>query len=87
MFISAPKLVKVYSGGNIMLDDLRNSAQNPFLDEENLQEEEEASKKPRGKGNFLGMTAPQRFVVSVFLFLMVLILGVFLLILFQKVYI
>ncbi|MHC1739537.1 MAG: hypothetical protein AB9897_00315 [Anaerolineaceae bacterium] len=67
-----------------MLDDLRNSAGNPFLDEENSKEEE----KPRSdrKGNFLGMTAPQRFVVAVFLFLMVLILGVFLLILFQKIY-
>jgi hypothetical protein len=87
MFISAPKPVSVHSGGRKMLDDLRNSAQNPFLDEENLQEEEDTSKKTRIKGDFLGMTAPQRFVVSVFLFLMVVILGVFLLILFQKVYI
>jgi hypothetical protein len=69
-----------------MLDDLRNSAGNPFLDDHNEYEEEESQPK-RGSGNFLGMTAPQRFVVSVFLFLMVLILGIFLLILFQKVYI
>jgi hypothetical protein len=67
-----------------MLDDLRNSAGNPFLDEGNHEEEEEETQ--RGSGNFLGMTAPQRFVVSVFLFLMVLILGTFVLILFQKVY-
>ena len=65
-----------------MLDDLRNSAQNPFLEEKI--EEEELKKNQRG--NFLGMTAQQRFVIAVFLFLMILILGVFLLILFQKIY-
>ena len=65
-----------------MLDDLRNSAQNPFL-EEKIEEEEQ---KKNQRGNFLGMTAPQRFVIAVFLFLMILILGVFLLILFQKIY-
>jgi hypothetical protein len=67
-----------------MLDDLRNSAGNPFLDDNHNEEEEQQT--PRSSGNFLGMTAPQRFVVSVFLFLMVLILGTFVLILFQKVY-
>lgn len=67
-----------------MLDDLRNSAGSPFLDEEPI-EEEKAHQKVNS-GNFLGMTAPQRFVVSLFLFFMVVILGVFLLILFQKVY-
>lgn len=67
-----------------MLDDLRNSAQNPFLDEEPQDEDERNEEKPRG--NFLGMTAPQRFILSVFFFFMVMILGVFLLILFQKVY-
>jgi hypothetical protein len=69
-----------------MLDDLRNSAQNPFLEEEKF-DEEETEKPGRHNGNFLGMTAPQRFVISVFLFLMVMILGVFLLILFQKLYV
>jgi hypothetical protein len=67
-----------------MLDDLRNSANNPFLDEEPVEEEPQ---KQHTSGNLLGMTAPQRFVISVFVFLTVLILGVFLLILFQKVYI
>lgn len=66
-----------------MLDDLRNSAKNPFLDEESNYEGETQQQRSR---NFLGMTAPQRFVVSVFLFLMIVILGVFLLILFQKIY-
>jgi len=68
-----------------MLDDLRNSAGSPFLDEEPVEEEEVRPVK-RSSGDFLGMTAPQRFVISIFLFLMVLILGVFLLILFQKIY-
>lgn len=67
-----------------MLDDLRNSAKNPFLDEENNYEEE--TRHRQEARNFLGMTAPQRFVVSVFLFLMIVIVGVFLLILFQKIY-
>ena len=67
-----------------MLDDLRNSAGSPFLDEEPIEEEKPTTRI--NSGNFLGMTAPQRFVVSLFLFFMVLILGVFLLILFQKVY-
>lgn len=67
-----------------MLDDLRNSAGSPFLDEEPI--EEENARPKINSSNFLGMTAPQRFVVSIFLFFMVLILGVFLLILFQKVY-
>jgi hypothetical protein len=67
-----------------MLDDLRNSAGNPFTGEENTYEEE-TQNQPQPK-SFLGMTAPQRFVISVFFFLMVLILGVFLLILFQKIY-
>ncbi len=67
-----------------MLDDLRNSAGSPFLEEEPI---EEKNTKPKiNSSNFLGMTAPQRFVVSIFLFFMVMILGVFLLILFQKVY-
>jgi len=67
-----------------MLDDLRNSANNPFLEEEPVEEEPQKQRIP---GNLLGMTAPQRFVISVFLFLAVVILGIFLLILFQKVYI
>jgi hypothetical protein len=68
-----------------MLDDLRNSANSPFLDEEPVEEVEKVTPKATSS-NFLGMTAPQRFVVSLFLFFMVVILGVFLLILFQKVY-
>ena len=67
-----------------MLDDLRNSSENPFIEEEPYIPEAETP-KPQQK-QFLGMTAAQRFVISVFLFLMILILGIFVLIVFQKVY-
>jgi hypothetical protein len=69
-----------------MLDDLRNSAGSDFIEEDPLDEAayEEAGKKK--KGPFLGMTAVQRFVISLFLFLMVGILGVFILIVFQKIF-
>jgi hypothetical protein len=69
-----------------MLDDLRNSAGSDFLDEDPLGSEiPEQDFKPQ-RGPLLGMTAPQRFVVALFLFFMIAILGVFILIVFQKVY-
>jgi hypothetical protein len=71
---------------DMMLDDLRNSAGSAFLDDDPLDPEPtENVIKPR-RESFLGMTAPQRFVVVLFLFFMIAILGVFLLIVFQKVY-
>lgn len=66
-----------------MLDDLRNSAGNPFLGQDKDEEEKQSQQQ---KNSFLGMNAPQRFIVSIFFFFMVLIIGVFMLILFQKVY-
>ncbi len=66
-----------------MLDDLRNSAHSPFLNDEHFEPEEQ---QPDTKPSCLGMTPVQRFVISLPLFFMVLILGGFLLILFQKVY-
>ena len=68
-----------------MLDDLRNSVK------ESLQEDEqEVKKKPekpfKGEPRLLfGMTAPQRFIVSIFILIMVIIIGLFLLILFGKI--
>ncbi len=60
-----------------MLDDLRNSSS--FIDEEDtLDESEVFVRRPaRGRqdGTFLGMTAPQRFILSLMLFFMVCILG------------
>lgn len=69
-----------------MLDDLRNSS---FMDEEEQPQEqgEVARKRPlrRSKGSFLGMTAPQRFVLVLLMFFMVCLLGSFTLILSEKI--
>jgi len=68
-----------------MLDDLRNSVNTAY--EEELAEEERILEEKRNIVHppFLGMTAPQRFIVSLILFLMVAIIGVSLLIVFQKI--
>jgi hypothetical protein len=61
-----------------MLDDLRNSSS--FIDEEEPQEQETAQQQPvrrRRKETFLGMTAQQRFILSLMLFFMLCVLGVF----------
>jgi hypothetical protein len=68
-----------------MLDDLRNSANSPFLNEEGFEPEEQIMEE-EGPRPFLGMTSVQRFVIALLIFFMVLILGVFMLVLFQKVY-
>lgn len=61
-----------------MLDDLRNSS--AFIEEEEpaVEQEQAVRRRPsrRRKSTFLGMTAPQRFFLSLMLFLMVLLLGV-----------
>jgi hypothetical protein len=61
-----------------MLDDLRNSS--AFIDEEEplYNPEETAQFRPsrREQGLFLGLTAQQRFILSVMLFFMVCALGV-----------
>lgn len=65
-----------------MLDDLRNSS--AFIDEEEPAEEEVTRYRPRRgqrKGSFLGMTAQQRFIISLMFFLMICVLGVFALVL------
>jgi hypothetical protein len=64
-----------------MLDDLRNSSS--FIDDDepqNIEEQEVVKYRPsrrRKKEPFLGMTAQQRFIISLVLFFMVCILGVF----------
>lgn len=69
-----------------MLDDLRNSAGSGFEEEDPLDDRHyEAVEKPR-KRAFLGMSAGQRFVIAFFVFLMIAIIGVFVLIVFQKIY-
>lgn len=72
-----------------MLDDLRSSASTSFTEEEESPTDDElvtAQARPVGYSQpFLGMTAPQRFVIVVMLFLAVLILGSFFLVLTGKV--
>ncbi len=73
-----------------MFDDLRNSA--TFIEEETPQEPEPGGKKAKSKKKsqprttFLGMTAPQRFVISIFIFMMVCLVGTFAMVLFEKMY-
>ncbi len=80
-----------------MLDDLRNSAAKSFQEEEEEQEKDKMApqthevirlrRSPRDSGPFLGMTAQQRFVVALMLFLMVSVMGVLLLVATDKVFI
>ncbi|HAL15765.1 MAG TPA: hypothetical protein DCP32_03110 [Anaerolineaceae bacterium] len=64
-----------------MLDDLRNSATQSFIDDMPVEE----SAGGLSDGHFLGMTAPQRFLVSVLLLVMTCAMGTLLLIAFNKV--
>jgi hypothetical protein len=60
-----------------MLDDLRNSSE--FIEEEPTPEQEPPRRRPvrrQQKETFLGMTAQQRFVISLMLFVMVCFVGV-----------
>jgi hypothetical protein len=69
-----------------MLDDLRNSS---FMDEEEPQEEQEevVVRRPRRRkqSQFLGLSAPQRFVLVLLLFFMVCLLGSFALVLTERI--
>ena len=68
-----------------MLDDLRNSAGPSFYEEDPLDSKPEKPETKRTQGEFLGMTPSQRFIIAFALFLMVAILGAFVLIVFEKV--
>ena len=67
-----------------MLDDLRNSAASSYLEEEEYLEEELETKEKEQK-LFLGMTAPQRFVIILMLLMMSCVLGTLCLVLTEKV--
>ena len=73
-----------------MLDDLRNSS--VFIEEEEEPAPEVQAQSHRlraragGSGKFLGMTAVQRFILSLMLFMMVFILGVIALIATDSIY-
>lgn len=56
-----------------MLDDLRNSAEASFLEEESFQQQEELL--PLKETRFLGMTAAQRFILSVLMLILVVVMG------------
>lgn len=56
-----------------MLDDLRNSAEDSYVEVDRIQ----AAQKTKKKKQFLGMTAAQRFVVTFMLLLIVIVLGSF----------
>ena len=65
-----------------MLDDLRNSS---FIDEEETPDQEQGMVDQgryhrQSKETFLGMTAQQRFILSLMMFFMVCVLGAFALI-------
>lgn len=66
-----------------MLDDLRNTAQESYLEEEARLAAEAA--QPKTEKKILGMTAPQRFVISIFLLIAVIVLGSFCLLVTGKV--
>jgi hypothetical protein len=67
-----------------MLDDLRNSASSSF-EEQPLEPGQNNGPKAKTDQPFLGMTAPQRFVVALLLFLAVVIIGALFLVVSDKV--
>lgn len=62
-----------------MLDDLRNTAS------DNSGQDDAYYEEAQGRKSFLGMTAPQRFIVVLMLLFMTCILGSFFLIIFGKI--
>jgi hypothetical protein len=65
-----------------MFDDLRNTAVTTYEDEETTEPTQpvQVARPP-----FLGMTAPQRFVLALLVFFMILIFAAFLLVLTEKI--
>jgi hypothetical protein len=73
-----------------MLDDLRNSAFQELPEEEDqtpLLEQIKPTRTIAAQRTFLGMTAPQRFVIAVLLLLMTCVLGVLCLVLTGRVWV
>jgi hypothetical protein len=71
-----------------MLDDLRNSANTPFEEEEQSPTPVEVvQRRPaRPREPFLGMTSGQRLVIAILLFVMVCVLGMMFLFVTGKIY-
>jgi len=68
-----------------MLDDLRNTANNPPDSETPLAQAPVEELPMEEEKHFLGMTAPQRFVIVLMLLLMVCVVGVFFLMITQSI--
>lgn len=71
-----------------MLDNLRDSAsQSPFFQEDQTPPEQKTppSRRSSSNGTILGMTPIQRFVLALMLFMMVCVLGSFLLLATEKI--
>ena len=69
-----------------MLDDLRNSAASSYLDEEEaMQEDLRLGQDSSEEKLFLGMTAPQRFVIVLMMLMMTCVLGTFFLVATEKI--
>ena len=68
-----------------MFDDLRNSAITSIEEEAELEAAEPTQPVQVVRPPFLGMTAPQRFVLALLVFFMILIFAAFLLVLTEKI--
>jgi len=69
-----------------MLDEFREQAStSPFIEEEVEEVYEEVKSARRQPRRFLGMTAPQRFVIALMLFFMTCFLGTLTLLVMEKV--
>lgn len=68
-----------------MLDDLRNSAQSQYDQNQPAQQSIPQERFEGERGPFLGMTAAQRFVVILLLLGVTCILGTFCLLIFEKI--
>ncbi|UCD99219.1 MAG: hypothetical protein JSV42_00405 [Chloroflexota bacterium] len=68
-----------------MLDDFRNDANaSPYFEDESEAYFEEVPQK-KSRGKILGMTAAQRLVIAIMLFLMTCIVGTLMLLVFERI--
>ena len=68
-----------------MLDDFRNEANaSPYFEEGSTEFFEEVP-RVRSRGKFLGMTAAQRLVIAIMLFIMTCIVGSLMLLVFERI--
>lgn len=68
-----------------MLDDLRQSANESYLFDEELEDDSTTQRFDRPRGPFLGMTAPQRFLLALMLLMLTTLFGILVLLVTEKV--